>query len=127
MSVAPTPVQLGRARHRTRSLLVAIVVLLLGAVAVALVARSDLTGGSGDPATQRRALAPFASVDLAGSNNVVRVSNPSPAIAPPRAREPVSPMMMRAGAAFHQRKPAHAPNMAAATIAWSRAWARWIP
>ena len=36
------------------------------------------------------------------------------------ASEPVSPMKMRAGAAFHHRNPAHAPSMAAATTAVSR-------
>ena len=30
------------------------------------------------------------------------------------ASAPVSPMMMRAGLAFHHRKPAHAPGIAAA-------------
>ena len=53
----------------------------------------------------------------------MRVSSASPAIAPPIASEPVSPMKICAGAAFHHRKPAHAPNIAAATIAWSSAWA----
>ena len=38
---------------------------------------------------------------------------------PPSASEPVSPMKMRAGAAFHHRKPAAAPIIAAATIAMS--------
>ena len=52
-----------------------------------------------------------------GSRRCVRVSMASPAIAPPIASEPVSPMKMRAGAAFHHRKPAHAPNIAAATTA----------
>ena len=60
-----------------------------------------------------------------GSRSAVRVSSARPAIAPPIASEPVSPMMMRAGAAFHQRKPAQAPNIAAATIAWS--WACAVP
>ena len=36
------------------------------------------------------------------------------------ASEPVSPMKIRAGAAFHHRKPVHAPSMAAATMARSR-------
>ena len=38
---------------------------------------------------------------------------------PPSASAPVSPMKMRAGAAFHHRKPATAPIMPAATIAVS--------
>jgi hypothetical protein len=38
---------------------------------------------------------------------------------PPSARAPVSPMKMRAGAAFHQRKPMAAPIIAAAMIAVS--------
>ena len=36
------------------------------------------------------------------------------------ASEPVSPMKIWAGAAFHQRNPAQAPSMAAATTAVSR-------
>ena len=40
---------------------------------------------------------------------------------PPRASEPVSPMKIRAGAAFHQRNPVTAPIIAAATIAMSSA------
>ena len=39
----------------------------------------------------------------------VRVVIASPASAPPSAREPVSPMKIFAGEAFHQRKPKHAP------------------
>ena len=42
-----------------------------------------------------------------------------PAIAPPSASEPVSPMKTFAGAAFHQRNPTHAPMSAAATTATS--------
>jgi len=38
---------------------------------------------------------------------------------PPIAREPVSPMKMRAGAAFHHRNPATAPIIPAATTAVS--------
>ena len=37
------------------------------------------------------------------------------------ASAPVSPMKMRAGAAFHQRNPVHAPAIAAATSARSSA------
>ena len=36
----------------------------------------------------------------------------STAIAPPSISEPVSPMKILAGAVFHHRKPAHAPNKA---------------
>ena len=43
----------------------------------------------------------------------------------PMASAPVSPMKMRAGAAFHHRNPAHAPTMAAAMTARSRAWLTW--
>ena len=53
--------------------------------------------------------------------NSVRVVMARPAIAPPRASEPVSPMKIFAGAAFHQRNPKHAPIAAAATTA--RSWA----
>ena len=49
---------------------------------------------------------------------VARASAPSPA---PIASAPVSPMNTRAGAAFHQRNPVHAPAIAAATSARSRA------
>ena len=35
-----------------------------------------------------------------------------PAIAPPRLREPVSPMKIFAGEVFHHRKPMQAPMMA---------------
>ena len=38
---------------------------------------------------------------------------------PPIASAPVSPMKMRAGAAFHQRNPVAAPIIAADTIATS--------
>ena len=47
---------------------------------------------------------------------VVIASAPS---SPPIARAPVSPMKMRAGAAFHHRNPASEPIMPAATIAAS--------
>lgn len=43
----------------------------------------------------------------------------SPASAPPRASEPVSPMKILAGEAFHHRKPKHEPIRAAATMARS--------
>ena len=39
----------------------------------------------------------------------VRVMIASPASAPPRASEPVSPMKILAGEAFHQRNPKQAP------------------
>ena len=38
---------------------------------------------------------------------------------PPSASAPVSPMKMRAGAAFHHRKPVAAPIIPAATMAAS--------
>ena len=47
---------------------------------------------------------------------VVIASAPS---SPPRASDPVSPMKILAGAAFHHRKPAAAPIIAAAMIAVS--------
>ena len=43
-----------------------------------------------------------------------------PAISPPRAIEPVSPMKICAGGAFHHRKPKHAAIAAPATSATSR-------
>ncbi len=48
----------------------------------------------------------------------VRLVTDSPATMPPRASEPVSPMKILAGAAFHQRTP-QAPAAAAATSARS--------
>ncbi|SKU12428.1 Uncharacterised protein [Mycobacteroides abscessus subsp. abscessus] len=38
---------------------------------------------------------------------------------PPRASDPVSPMKILAGAAFHHRNPMHAPAVAAAMTARS--------
>ena len=38
------------------------------------------------------------------------------------ASDPVSPMKIRAGAAFHHRNPAHAPTIAAAMTARSSPW-----
>ena len=56
---------------------------------------------------------------------MLSLSSASAASPVPIAIEPVSPMKMRAGAAFHQRKPAHAPTRAAAMSARSSAWALW--
>ena len=53
------------------------------------------------------------------SSSSVRVVMASPASAPPRASDPVSPMKILAGGAFHHRKPKQAPITAAATIARS--------
>ena len=50
----------------------------------------------------------------------VCVITASPAIAPPRAIEPVSPMNTSAGNALNQRKPITPPISAAAKIATSR-------
>ena len=47
----------------------------------------------------------------------MRVRIASPASAPPSASEPVSPMKIAAGEAFHQRNPKQAPVIAAATTA----------
>ena len=44
----------------------------------------------------------------------------NPAIAPPRANEPVSPMFTSAGKALYQRKPIVPPMRAAARVAMSR-------
>ncbi len=49
----------------------------------------------------------------------MRVSTAKPASAPPSASEPVSPMKIWAGEAFHHRKPKQAPVIAAATTARS--------
>jgi hypothetical protein len=79
MTVAPTPVHPGREEHRVRWVLVAILAFLLGGLIVALLYHFDVFGssstssiqGSGVPVTQVRDVAPFTSVELAGSNNVV--------------------------------------------------------
>ncbi len=79
MTVAPTSVHPGREQHRSRWALVVILAFLLGGLAVALLYRFDVFGGSsnssaegsGVPATQSRDVAAFNSVELAGSNNVV--------------------------------------------------------
>ena len=49
----------------------------------------------------------------------MRVVIASPAMAPPRASEPVSPMKILAGEVFHHRKPTQAPARAAAMTARS--------
>ena len=56
-----------------------------------------------------------------GNSRCVRVRSARPAMAPPIASEPVSPMKTRAGAAFHHRNPATAPIAPAATMATSSA------
>ena len=53
------------------------------------------------------------------SRSSVRVTIARPAIAPPSASDPVSPMKICAGDAFHHRKPKHAPTIAAANTATS--------
>ena len=53
------------------------------------------------------------------SSSSVRVRIAKPASAPPSASEPVSPMKIAAGEAFHHRKPKQAPVIAAATTARS--------
>ncbi len=49
----------------------------------------------------------------------MRLVTEMPAMMPPSASEPVSPMKILAGAAFHHRKPMQAPAVAAAMIARS--------
>ena len=79
MTIAPTPVHLGRERHRSRWALVAVVAFLLGGLTVALLDQLDVFGGSsssnaqgsGVLGTQARDVAPFTGVELAGVNNVV--------------------------------------------------------
>ena len=53
------------------------------------------------------------------SSRRVFVTSASAPNSPPSASAPVSPMKMRAGAAFHHRNPVAAPIIAAATIAAS--------
>ena len=53
------------------------------------------------------------------SSRSVLVTMARPARTPPRASEPVSPMKILAGGAFHHRKPKQAPITAAATTAAS--------
>jgi hypothetical protein len=53
------------------------------------------------------------------NNSSVRVMIAIPASAPPRESEPVSPMKIFAGSAFHHRKPKQAPASATATTARS--------
>ncbi len=59
---------------------------------------------------------------MIGSSRWVLVMRARQARPAPMASAPVSPMKIRAGAAFHQRKPVQAPTMAAATSARSRPW-----
>ena len=51
------------------------------------------------------------------SSSSVRVVIARPTIAPPSASEPVSPMKICAGEAFHHKNPTQAPSRAAATMA----------
>ena len=53
------------------------------------------------------------------SSSSVLVTMARPASTPPSASDPVSPMKILAGGAFHHRKPVHAPITVAATIATS--------
>jgi hypothetical protein len=54
------------------------------------------------------------------SSSSVRVIRANPAMTPPMLSDPVSPMKIFAGEAFHHRKPKHAPVSADATMARSR-------
>ena len=54
-------------------------------------------------------------------SSCVDVTMASAASRPPMASDPVSPMKILAGAAFHHRKPATAPMAPAATMATSSA------
>ncbi|CKT77841.1 Uncharacterised protein [Mycobacterium tuberculosis] len=49
----------------------------------------------------------------------VRLVTDNPAMTPPNASDPVSPMKILAGAAFHHKKPMQAPAVAAAMSARS--------
>ncbi len=59
------------------------------------------------------------------SSNSVLVMMARPASAPPRASEPVSPIQILAGGAFHHRKPKQAPITDAATTAASSGSRTW--
>lgn len=77
MTVAPTPLH-GRAPHRRWLMAAGAVALVLAGIAIGLLIHGDVADrssgvgveGSGVPATESRDVAPFAAVDLAGSNNV---------------------------------------------------------
>ncbi|SKY36357.1 Uncharacterised protein [Mycobacteroides abscessus subsp. abscessus] len=65
------------------------------------------------------------SAPMTTASSSVRVVIDSPASRPPRANEPVSPMKILAGAAFHQRNPRHAPPPATAISARSKGSRTW--
>ena len=77
MTVAPTPLH-GQAPHRRWLLVAGAVALVVAGIAIGLLIHGDVADrssgvgveGSGVPATESRDVAPFAAVDLAGSNNV---------------------------------------------------------
>jgi Putative auto-transporter adhesin, head GIN domain len=80
MTVAPTPLHGRHAPHRSQLALAAVLVVALIAIAVVLLVRYDVFGGSsgsssvqgsGVEVAQTRELEPFSSVELAGSNVVV--------------------------------------------------------
>lgn len=75
MSVSPTPLHGRRALSRGQMVWLTAIVLI-AAVVVILAVRDDSTTssgiqGSGNAATETRAVAPFNTLDLAGSNNVI--------------------------------------------------------
>ena len=57
---------------------------------------------------------------MIGSSSIVFVAMPRRASAAPRPSAPTSPMKIRAGAAFHHRKPAQAAANDTASTARSR-------
>ena len=77
MTVAPTPLH-GQAPHRHWLLAAGAFALVVAGIAIGLLIHGDVADrssgvgveGSGVPATESRDVAPFAAVDLAGSNNV---------------------------------------------------------
>lgn len=80
MTVAPTPLHGRHAPHRLPLTLAAVLLLALIALAMVLLIRSDVFGGSsssssvqgsGVEAAQTRELQPFTTIELAGSNVVV--------------------------------------------------------
>ena len=80
MAVAPTPAHPERDRRFPSALLIPVLFFVLGCLAVLLLYRLDVLGGSGArsanhgsgvAASQTRDLAPFHAVELTGSNNVI--------------------------------------------------------
>lgn len=86
MSTVPTPIRRPGGAGRVHPKLTAWIALLLAAIVVAVAVdriffQSTPAGtGSGVPATQARALAPFTAVELAGDNNVIVHAGAAPSV-----------------------------------------------